>query len=54
MKRYAYYLNGTEYTLEPNGPIIGYVRAKTKGKAEKLAAYSQNPNPIVSSDDLQN
>lgn len=53
MKRYAYYYDGQDYTLEPNGAIIGYVRAKTRGKAEKLASRVGNPNPITSSHDLQ-
>jgi hypothetical protein len=53
MKRYAYYHDGQDYTLEPNGSIIGYVRAKTRGKAEKLIARTGNPNPIITSHDLQ-
>ena len=50
--RYPYYYNGQEYTLEPNGPIAGYVRAKTRGKAELLLQVAAKQNPIVT-DELQ-
>jgi len=50
--RYPYYYNGQDYTLEPTGAIVGYVRAKTQGKAQLLVQIAAKQNPIVS-DELQ-
>ena len=47
MKRYAYYLNGTEYTLEPNGPIIGHVACATEEQARAMVEYMHVLNPII-------
>ena len=50
--RYPYYYNGQDYTLEPTGAIVGYVRAKTQGKAELLVQIAAKQNPIVSDEKI--
>ena len=56
MKKFAYYLNGTEYTLEPNGPIIGHVACATEEQARAMVEYMHVLNPITleEPDELQN
>ena len=47
MKKFAYYLNVTEYTLEPNGPIIGHVACATEEQARAMVEYMHVLNPII-------